>query len=107
MRSEPARSRGIPYLVYIQKIDYGRGKKENDGLRDFKERNGFGRVEHAAILRSLTALGGLPFAWDFTTEWQTAFRNLWRAGFARFAHSGISESIVSLRRCSAWHRRNN
>jgi hypothetical protein len=53
-------SRGIPYLVY-SKFDYGHGKKENDGLRDFKERNGFGRVNTPRYYVPLTALGWVAF----------------------------------------------
>lgn len=53
-------SRGIPYLVY-SKFDYGRGKKENDGLRDFKERNGFSRVDTPRYYVPLTALGWAAF----------------------------------------------
>ena len=53
-------SRGIPYLVY-SKFDYGHGKKENDGLRDFKERNGFGRVDTPRYYVPLTALGWAAF----------------------------------------------
>jgi hypothetical protein len=53
-------SRGIPYLVY-SKFDYGHGKKENDGLRDFKERNGFGRVDTPRYYVPLTALGWVAF----------------------------------------------
>jgi hypothetical protein len=47
-------SRGIRYLVY-SKFDYG--KKEHDGLRDFKERNGFQRVDTPRYYVPLTALG--------------------------------------------------
>jgi hypothetical protein len=53
-------SRGIPYLVY-SKFDYGAGKKEQDGLRDFKERNGFRRVKTPQYYVPLTALGWAAF----------------------------------------------
>lgn len=47
-------ARGIRYLVY-SKFDYG--KKERDGLRDFKERNGFRRVDTPRYYVPLTAIG--------------------------------------------------
>lgn len=47
-------TRGIQYLVY-SKFDYG--KKEHDGLRDFKERNGFRRMDTPRYFVPLTALG--------------------------------------------------
>jgi len=46
-------SRGIQYLVY-SKLDYG---KERDSLRDFKERNGFRRVDTPRYYVPLTAMG--------------------------------------------------
>ncbi len=50
--------RGIRYLVY-SRFDYG--KKEHDGLRDFKERNGFGRVDTPRYYVALTAWGWAAF----------------------------------------------
>lgn len=46
--------RGIRYLVY-SKFDYG--NKEHDGLRDFKERNGFKRVDTPRYYVPLTPMG--------------------------------------------------
>jgi hypothetical protein len=51
-------TRGIRYLVY-SKFDYG--KKEHDGLRDFKERNGFRRVDSPRYYVPLTAMGRAAF----------------------------------------------
>jgi hypothetical protein len=51
-------SRGIQYLVY-SKFDYG--DKEQDGLRDFKERNGFRRVDTPRYYVPLTAFGWAAF----------------------------------------------
>lgn len=50
-------ARGIKYLVY-SKFDYG---KERDSLRDFKERNGFQRVDTPRYYVPLTALGRVAF----------------------------------------------
>jgi hypothetical protein len=47
-------TRGIQYLVY-SRFDYG--KKEQDGLRDFKERNGFRRFDTPRYCVPLTPLG--------------------------------------------------
>ncbi len=55
-------NRGIRYLVY-SKFDYGR--KERDGLRDFKERNGFQRVDIPRYYVPLTALGWAAFRLGF------------------------------------------
>jgi len=52
-------SRGIQHLVY-SKFDYGR--KERDGLRDFKERNGFERVDSPRYYVPLTAMGRATFS---------------------------------------------
>jgi hypothetical protein len=46
-------TRGIQYLVY-SKFDYG---KERDSLRDFKERNGFQRIDLPRYYVPLTVLG--------------------------------------------------
>jgi hypothetical protein len=51
-------TRGIRYLVY-SKFDYG--KKERDGLRDFKERNGFRRVDTPRYYVPMTAIGWIAF----------------------------------------------
>jgi len=53
-------SRSIHYLVYST-FDYGAGRKEQDGLRDFKERNGFRRVDTPQYYVPLTALGWAAF----------------------------------------------
>lgn len=55
-------SRSVRYLVY-SKFDYG--KKERDGLRDFKERNGFQRVDSPRYYVPLTALGRVAFHFGF------------------------------------------
>jgi len=51
-------SRGIQYLVY-SKFDYG--KRRNDGLRDFKEHNGFRRVDTPRYFIPLTPMGWAAF----------------------------------------------
>ena len=51
-------SRGIRYLVYSQ-FDYG--KKGRDGLREFKERSGFQRVDTPRYFVPLTAMGRAAF----------------------------------------------
>jgi hypothetical protein len=47
-------NRSIQYLVY-SRFDYG--NKEHDGLRDFKERNGFRRVDTPRYYVPLTPIG--------------------------------------------------
>jgi hypothetical protein len=47
-------TQGIPYLVYSR---YSDGKKEQDGLMDFKERNGFKRVNLPRYYIPLTHMG--------------------------------------------------
>jgi hypothetical protein len=51
-------SRGIQYLVY-SKFDYGR--RGHDGLRDFKENNGFRRVDTPRYYIPLTTMGWAAF----------------------------------------------
>lgn len=51
-------ARGIGHLVY-SKFDYG--KKEGDGLRDFKERNGFKRIDMPRYYVPLTMKGSVAF----------------------------------------------
>jgi len=55
-------SRRIHYLVY-SKFDYG--KRWNDGLRDFKENNGFRRVDTPRYYVPLTALGWAAYRLGF------------------------------------------
>jgi hypothetical protein len=55
-------SRGIRYLVYSN-FDYG--KKQHDGLRDFKERNGFRRVDIPRYYVPLTPMGWAAFRLGF------------------------------------------
>jgi hypothetical protein len=50
--------RGIPYLVYAA---FSYGKKQSDGLSDFKENNGFKRIEIPRYYVPLTTLGKLAF----------------------------------------------
>jgi hypothetical protein len=47
-------SQGIPYLVYSK---FAYGKKQRDSLSDFKERNGFQRIEVPRYYVPLTPLG--------------------------------------------------
>jgi hypothetical protein len=50
--------RGIPYLVYS---NFAYGKKERSGLSDFKERNGFQRIELPRYYVPLTWTGWAAF----------------------------------------------
>jgi hypothetical protein len=50
--------RHIPYLVYL-KFAYGR--RERDGLSDFKERNGFQRIDLPRYYIALTPIGWAAF----------------------------------------------
>ena len=81
-------SRGIRYLVY-SKFDYGR--KERDGLRDFKERNGFRRVDTPRYYVPLTALG-----------W-AAFRLRLHHGMAERIPEAVAARLRDLR--AAWYER--
>jgi len=81
-------SRGIRYLVY-SKFDYG--KKERDGLRDFKERNGFQRVDTPRYYVPLTALG-----------W-AAFRLRLHHGMAERIPEAVAARLRNLR--AAWYER--
>ena len=51
-------ARGIPYLVYSS---FSYGNKQRDSLSDFKERNGFQRVDVPRYYVPLTALGKFAF----------------------------------------------
>lgn len=51
--------KGIPYLVYSRFSD---GKKERDSLMDFKERNGFKKVQLPRYYVPLTSLGRAAIA---------------------------------------------
>jgi len=50
--------RGISYLVYS---NFAYGKKERDSLSDFKERNGFQRINVPRYYVPLTAIGAFAF----------------------------------------------
>jgi hypothetical protein len=50
--------RGISYLVYS---NFAYGKKQRDSLSDFKERNGFLRIDVPRYYVPLTRLGAVAF----------------------------------------------
>ncbi len=50
--------RHVPYLVYS---NFAYGKKQNDSLSDFKERNGFQRMDVPRYYVPLTAVGAAAF----------------------------------------------
>jgi hypothetical protein len=50
--------RRIPYLVYLK---FAYGKRDRDGLSDFKERNGFQRIDLPRYYIALTPLGRVAF----------------------------------------------
>ena len=50
--------RGIPYLVYMK---FAYGKRQGDSLSDFKERNGFQRIDLPRYYIPLTAFGSAAF----------------------------------------------
>jgi len=52
--------RGIPYLVYSQ---FAYGKKRRDSLSDFKEANGFTKIEIPRYYVPLTIMGRLALRW--------------------------------------------
>jgi hypothetical protein len=79
-------SRGIQYLVY-SKFDYG--KKDHDGLRDFKERNGFQRVNSPRYYVPLTAMG-----------W-AAFRLGLHHNISELVPEGVAKKLRDLR--AAWY----
>jgi hypothetical protein len=54
--------RGISYLVYG---NYAYGNKQQDGLSDFKERNGFQRINVPRYYVPLTRFGGLALRMGF------------------------------------------
>jgi len=80
--------RGIRYLVY-SKFDYG--KRRRDSLRDFKERNGFSRVDLPRYYVPLTPLGRLAL----------------RLGLHRRPIDRLPEPVVAKARewRSAWYSR--
>ena len=50
--------RHVPYLVYLK---FAYGKRERDGLSDFKERNGFQRIDLPRYYIALTPIGWAAF----------------------------------------------
>ncbi len=80
-------TRGIQYLVY-SKFDYG---KERDSLRDFKERNGFQRVDTPRYYVPLTTMG-----------W-AAFRMGLHHSMSERIPEAIADKIRALR--AAWYER--
>lgn len=55
-------SRNIPYLVYSS---FAYGKKESSSISDFKERNGFQRIDVPRYYVPLTSLGRAAFRFGF------------------------------------------
>lgn len=81
-------SRGIRYLVY-SKFDYGKG--QHDGLRKFKEHNGFRRVDTPQYYVPLTAMG-----------W-TAFRAGFHHSLSEYIPEAVADRLRNLR--AAWYER--
>jgi len=81
-------ARGIRYLVY-SRFDYG--NKEHDSLRDFKERNGFERVDTLQYYVPLTALG-----------W-AAFRLRLHHNISELLPEGVAGRLRAMR--TAWYER--
>lgn len=81
-------SRKIPHLVYSS---FGYGNKRRDTLSDFKERNGFQRVDIPRYYVPLTRLGEIAF----------------RAGLHRSLIERIPESLITRLRDyrAAWYNR--
>jgi hypothetical protein len=59
-------TRGIPYLVYSQ---FAYGKKQQDSLSDFKESNGFKKIELPRFYVPLTVAGRLALRWGLHHRW--------------------------------------
>jgi hypothetical protein len=78
--------RGIPYLVYA---NFSYGNKQRDSLSDFKQHNGFQRIEVPRYYVPLTAVGAAAL----------------RFGFHRGLADRIPESVLArLRKVrSVWH----
>ncbi len=90
-------NRGIPYLVY-SRFDYD--KRQQDGLREFKERNGFVRVDVPRYYVPLTPLGWAAFRLGFhrrlaerVPEFLSAgFRNIRAAWYSR-RYRSVTEAL--------------
>jgi hypothetical protein len=80
-------ARGVSYLVYA---NFGYGNKKRDSLSDFKERNGFQRVDVPRYYVPLSPVGELAF----------------RAGMHRNITNFLPESLLSRLRSyrAAWYR---
>jgi len=80
--------RGIPYLVYSK---FAYGKKQRDSLSDFKESNGFQRIDVPRYYVPLTRVGSLAF----------------RLGLHHSFLDHLPESVLSKLRelRSAWYNR--
>jgi hypothetical protein len=81
-------SRGIKYLMY-SKFDYGKGQQ--DGLRKFKEHNGFRRFDTPRYYVPLTALG-----------W-AAFRLRLHRNMSEYIPEGVAKRLRDLR--ANWYER--
>jgi hypothetical protein len=69
-------SRGIPYLVYS---NFAYGKKQSDGLSDFKERNAFQRINVPRYYVPLTSLGSVAFRFGLHHRMVDHFPERWAA----------------------------
>ena len=81
-------SRGIQFLVYSR---FAYGKKQNDSLSDFKERNGFNRVDVPRYHVPLTRLGWL------------ALRSGLHHRLAEHIPASLAAKLRDIR--AAWHTR--
>ena len=79
--------RGISYLVYSK---FAYGKKQTSSLSDFKERNGFKRVDVPRYYVPLTRWGSLALPWDCTTDWPIVYRSSWRQNYGKCGATGTN-----------------
>ena len=83
--------RGIAYLVYD---NYAYGNKQHDGLSEFKERNGFQRVDVPRYYVPLTRFGELALRMGFHHRLADRIPGVHcRTSFASFARTGIRRRL--------------
>jgi hypothetical protein len=94
-RCDPARS-AVPYLVY-SKCAYE--KKQRDSLSDFKENNGFQRIDLPRYYVPLTRIGARAYRHGLDLSvFSTMFPNPLSLSYARCGMLGITASANLLQK---------
>jgi hypothetical protein len=84
--------RKIPYLIYS---NFAYGNKQSDSLSDFKERNGFKRIDVPRYYVPLTRVGSVGYRLGMHRSLAERLPEIWVAGLLEFRSSWYARKMKS------------